>query len=95
MSTKIETVILSQLVNDDEYMRKTIPFLKRDYFLDSNEKLVYDKIVEFIESYNSKPNKEALIIATQNNKSLNEDQYKEICDLIKDRKSTRLNSSHT
>ena len=55
MSTKIETVILSQLVNDDEYMRKTIPFLKRDYFLDSNEKLVYDKIVEFIESYNSKP----------------------------------------
>ena len=90
MNTKIETVILSQLVNDDEFMRKTIPFLKRDYFLDTNEKLVFDNIVGFIEQYNTVPNRDALIIATQNNKSLNEDQYKEVCELI----STLVPSEH-
>ena len=90
MNTKIETVILSQLVNDDEFMRKTIPFLKRDYFLDSNEKLVFDNIVGFIEQYNTIPNRDALIIATQNNKSLNDEQYKEVCELI----STLVPSEH-
>ena len=82
MDTKIETVILSQLVNDDDFMRKTIPFLKRDYFLDTNEKLVFDNILAFIEQYNTVPNRDALIIAAQNNKSLNEEQYKEVCELI-------------
>ena len=90
MNTKIETVILSQLVNDDEFMRKTIPFLKRDYFLDTNEKLVFDNIVGFIEQYNTVPNRDALIIATQNNKSLNDEQYKEVCELI----STLVPSEH-
>jgi len=90
MNTKIETVILSQLVNDDEFMRKTIPFLKRDYFLDSNEQLIFDNIVGFIEQYNTIPNRDALIIATQNNKSLNDEQYKEVCELI----STLVPSEH-
>jgi hypothetical protein len=46
MSTKIETVILQNLANDDEYMRKVVPFLKRDYFLENNDKIVYDKMKE-------------------------------------------------
>ena len=44
MNTKIEKVILQNLANDDIFMRKVIPFLKRDYFIDNNEKIVYDKI---------------------------------------------------
>ena len=49
MTTKIETVILQNLINDDEYMRKVIPFLKRDYFIDNNEKIIYDRIKDFID----------------------------------------------
>ena len=76
MYTKIEKVILQNLANDDVFMRKVIPFLKRDYFIDNNEKIVYDKIKNFIDEYNVIPTKDALIIASQNDKSLNEDQYK-------------------
>jgi replicative DNA helicase len=76
MNTKIEKVILQNLANDDEFMRKVIPFLKRDYFIENNEKIIYDKIKGFIDDYNAIPSKDALVIAVQNDKSLNEDQYK-------------------
>ena len=45
MNTKIETVILQNLLNDDEYMRKVIPFLKAEYFIDNNEKIIYNRII--------------------------------------------------
>jgi replicative DNA helicase len=79
---KIETVILQNLANDDDYMRKVIPFLKRDYFLDNSDKIIYDKIKDFIDQYNAIPSKDALVIAVQNDKSLNEDQYKEVAETI-------------
>jgi archaellum biogenesis ATPase FlaH len=63
-------------------MRKVIPFLKRDYFIDNNEKIIYDQIKNFIDQYNAVPNKDALVIAVQNDKSLTEDQYKEIVDIV-------------
>ena len=79
---KIETVILQNLANDDEYMRKVIPFIKRDYFLDNSDKIIYDKIKDFIDQYNAIPSKDALVISVQNDKSLNEDQYKEVAEAI-------------
>jgi replicative DNA helicase len=88
---KIETVILQNLANDDEYMRKVIPFLKRDYFLDNSDKIIYDKIKDFIDQYNAIPSKDALVIAIQNDKSLNEDQYKEVAETILQLDSTEHN----
>jgi replicative DNA helicase len=82
MSSKIETVILQNLVNDDKYMRKVIPFMKRDYFTDNTEQKIYDQIKVFIDEYNALPNKDALIVAFQNDKSLNDDQYKEIIQYV-------------
>jgi replicative DNA helicase len=72
-------------------MRKVIPFLKRDYFIDNNEKIVYDKIKNFIDEYNVIPTKDALVIASQNDKSLNEDQYKEVVELIHELEPTDHN----
>ena len=82
MTSKIENVILQNLANDDVFMRKVIPFLKRDYFLDNTDKILYDKIKSFIDEYNSIPSKDALTIAAQNDKSLSEDQYKEVVEAI-------------
>ena len=91
MYTKIEKVILQNLANDDVFMRKVIPFLKRDYFIDNTEKIVYDKIKNFIDEYNVIPTKDALVIASQNDKSLNEDQYKEVVELIHELEPTDHN----
>lgn len=79
---KIETTILQNLVNDDEYMRKVYPFLKPEYFTDSTDKIIFTKIVKFIDEYNSVPSKDALVISCQNDKSLTEEQYKEATSSI-------------
>ena len=91
MNSKIEQVILQNLVTDDAYMRKVIPFLKRDYFLENNDRLIFDRVKTFIDEYNTPPNKDALIVAIQNDKSLNEEQYKEVAEIIQQLEPTDHN----
>jgi replicative DNA helicase len=78
----MEKVILQSLINNEEYLRKVIPFLKPEYFLDVNDKTVFKKIVEFVDEYNSAPNKDALIISLQNDKGLTEEQYKDTVSIV-------------
>jgi len=91
MNSKIEQVILQNLVTDDGYMRKVIPFLKRDYFLENSDRLIFDRIKTFIDEYNTPPNKDALIVAIQNDKTLNEEQYKEVAGIIQELNPTEHN----
>jgi len=63
-------------------MRKTIPFLKRDYFTDSTERRIFDYAKEFIDKYNNTPNIDALIVKSQNDKSLGDEEYKELAETI-------------
>lgn len=79
---KVETVILQNLINDDEYMRKVIPFLKKEYFVDNVEAKIFDVINSFITEYNSIPNKDAITIALQNDKSLSDEQYKDTTQYV-------------
>ena len=44
----LEKKILKHLLYDDEFVRKTIPFIKEDYFQDITEKTVYKQIVDYI-----------------------------------------------
>ena len=46
---KIEILILKNLLNNEEYARKVIPFLKREYFEESSEQIVYEEISKFID----------------------------------------------
>lgn len=87
----IEKLILQNLIHSDEYLRKVIPFLKQEYFVDNNEKLVFKKISEFVEQYNETPNKDALVISLQNDKSLTEDQYKDTVQIVHELDPTEHN----
>jgi hypothetical protein len=59
---RIETTILSHLVYNEEFARKTIPFLKSDYFSDPTERVIYEEIDTYIKKYNAFPSKEAVKI---------------------------------
>jgi replicative DNA helicase len=72
-------------------MRKVIPFLKRDYFLENSDRLIFDRVKAFIDEYNTPPNKDALIVALQNDKTLNEEQYKEVAGIIQELNPTEHN----
>ena len=86
---RLEITILRNLVNNENFMRKVLPFIKADYFTDSTDRSVFNLVLEFIEKYNKPPTVEALEIALQNS-NVNEIQYKESIDLIK-----QLSSSET
>jgi len=72
---RIETQILANLINDEEYIRKTIPFLKEEYFSDPEDKKVFSVVQQFVTKYNNPPTKGALLIALQEDRSVSEDLY--------------------
>ena len=79
---RIETTILSNLVYNEEYTRKVIPFLKHDYFSDHVEKTIFRGISSYVEKYNNTPSIEALDIDLQKIPQ-NEDQYKSTQNNVK------------
>jgi archaellum biogenesis ATPase FlaH len=63
-------------------MRRVIPFLKKEYFIDNIEAKIFDITNNFIAEYNSIPNRDALIIALQNDRTLSDGQYEDIIQYI-------------
>ena len=63
-------------------MRKVMPFLKKDYFTDENEKVVFNLVSTFIEKYNKPPTIEAMLITLQNS-NLAEGVFKDANETIK------------
>ena len=79
---RIEQTALSNLIHNEEYTRKVLPFIKEEYFADRLEGLLFSEIYKFVEKYNSLPTKEALSIEINSNKNVNEDEYKKITDIL-------------
>ena len=65
MEPNIQTTILRNLINDEDYTRSVIPFLKKEYF-ENNHRVVFDSVVEFVDKYNKLPTQEALSIELTN-----------------------------
>jgi len=78
----IELVILQNLIYNDEFSRKVAPFLKKEYFHDQIEKLVFGAIQDFIATYNALPTKEAIVIDLDKKTSLTEPQFEELGKLM-------------
>ena len=82
MMERIERTALSNLIHNEEYTRKVLPFVKQEYFSDRLEGILFSEIYKFVEKYNSLPTKEALSIEINSNKNVNEDEYKKITDIL-------------
>ena len=78
---RIETTILRNLVFNEDYSRKVIPFIQPDYFEQKTEKVIFEEIVQFIVKYGSAITVEALNIEVENRTDLTEDQIKEIREI--------------
>ena len=77
-----ETLILRHLLNDELYARRTLPYLKSEYFADRIEKTVYEQIDSFIQKFNSLPTKEALTIEMDGVKNLSDDEFQKCGEYI-------------
>ena len=65
MQPKIQTTILRNLLTNEDYTRRVIPYIKKDYFEDEH-RIVFDQIVAFVNKFNKLPSKEALLIELDN-----------------------------
>jgi len=79
---RIETTAIRNLIHNEEYCRKVLPFIKEEYFTDRLEKLIFTEIYKFVNKYNNLPTKESLSIEMNTNKGINEDEYKKITEII-------------
>ena len=79
----LEQKILKHLLLDEEYTRKTLPFIKGEYFQEPSEKLLFDEIQTYVNKYNSMPTKEALVIEIDKRVNLTDDQHKKTVALVK------------
>jgi replicative DNA helicase len=82
--SQTEKTILAGLLTDSEFCKKTIPFLQEEYFLDRVDRAVFRSVKEFVDEYKGVPTREALLIALENNKNLNEDEFSRCKSLVGD-----------
>tara|TARA_B110000211_G_C14046175_1_gene539071 strand:- start:171 stop:1544 length:1374 start_codon:yes stop_codon:yes gene_type:complete len=88
MPQTIERTSLTQLVTNEQYARKVLPFMKADYFSDKTERTVFEEITKFVDKYNKIPTQTSLEIEVQNRKDLNEEEYKKVVAVIQTLSST-------
>ena len=79
---KVEFLILRNLLHNEVYLRKVIPFIKSEYFEDLNQKVIFEEILKFVQEYNKPATKEVLYIEVENRQDVNETSFKEITQAI-------------
>ena len=79
---KVEILILRNLLYNEEYLRKVVPFIKADYYEDSNQRIVFEEIEKFVHEYNQPATKEVLCIEVEKRQDINDTSFQEITKLI-------------
>ena len=79
---KVEILVIKNLLYNEEFSRKVIPFIKPEYFQDRSNSILFEEISSFIVKYDELPSKEAITIEIENRSDLNESSYKEVSKVI-------------
>ena len=82
MTEKLELTILRNLLCSEEYFRKVVPFLKKEYFQEPVEQYIFEEISDFASTYDKFPTKEVLIINLQQRNDLTEETYQKVKRLL-------------
>ena len=77
MTERIEESILRNLLFNEQYYRKVVPFLKAEYFQEYHEQIIYEEIADFAAKYDKVPTKEVLTINLQNRGDLTDEAFKD------------------
>ena len=78
----IEATIINNLLLDEEYCRKVIPFVKPEYFTSVGNRVLFDIINDYIDQYDALPTAAALNIECDKKKDISADTFKEVTDFI-------------
>jgi replicative DNA helicase len=90
---KLEQTILKNLIYNEDYLRKVLPFLKEEYFSDRTDRTLYNEITSFTETYNSTPTIEALALAVKEKRNLTNDEVESCETYLEEIEKTKLEES--
>ena len=90
MTQTIERTTLSNLVFNEEYCRKVLPFIKPDYFDVKEERVLFEEITNFVDKYKKIPTKISLEIEVETRKDLTQDQHTKIVEIIQTLDDTKV-----
>ena len=82
LSDRIETTIISNLFFNEDFTRKALPFIQPEYFNNADERILFTEIFKFVDTYKNLPTKDTILIELNNRKDLNEDQLKNLRQLV-------------
>ena len=80
--SKVEDLVIKNLLLDEEYVRKAMPFIKPEYFSELVEKNLFTVISKYFTDYSAIPTKEALNIEVGNLTNISDEQHKQIVQYI-------------
>ena len=79
---RIEHIIFGNLIENEEYGRKVIPFLKEEYFTDTVDRKIFSIIHDYVGKYNNFPTKSAVEIDLNDVGGLSDDQFKTAKEVV-------------
>ena len=74
----IEKVILENLLSNEPYVRRVLPFIKEEYFQERTDKAIFKVIGEFFSKYNTLPSIDAVKIGLSERSDLTQNEYDNI-----------------
>ena len=81
---QLEVVILKNLVFNEEYTRKVLPFIKEEYFSNNTQKKFFSQVKTFVDEYKNLPSYESLLIDITESKTLNETEVQECVEILRE-----------
>jgi replicative DNA helicase len=81
---RLETTILKNLIFNEDYARKILPFIKSEYFTDNTEKILFQEVEEYINHYKNLPTYESLVINFTESKTLTEQQVQDSIGMLRE-----------
>jgi replicative DNA helicase len=80
---------LKNLIYNEDYTRKVLPFIQSNYFSDNTEKILFKEIFEFVNKYKNLPTHEALVINFTESKNLTESEVQDAVQLLNEIKKSK------
>jgi replicative DNA helicase len=90
---KLEQTILKNLVYNEDYLRKVLPFLKEEYFTDRTDRTIFNEISSFVQTYNNTPSIEAIELAVKEKRNLTNDEVERCESYLKEIESSASEKS--
>lgn len=79
---RIENQIFTNLITQEAYARKVIPFLLPEYFMDRSDRVIYEEYNKFFSQYNTTPTVDVLKIEISSRKDISEEEVKKVNETL-------------